>query len=66
MIKYVIARGFIGGLCYLVMPTMPFFPPSWVPEFEYATQFDDESVAIAIASQIPGAMIEPIENDDSE
>lgn len=65
MKRYVIARPFVGGLCYLVIHgVFPFIATSFVPELSLATQFDSPEEAMPIVAGIPGAFIEEIEVEE--
>lgn len=61
MIRYVVARQFPSGLCYMVVGNLLFIPPSWVPEIQLASRFNTRQLAELAAAIIPGAMVEEIE-----
>ncbi len=55
MIRYVIAKPYPGGLCY--MATSSPFNPVWVPEIHLARVFEYIEIAELIVAFIPGEAI---------
>lgn len=66
MIKYAVAKPFMGGLCYFRWhrDMFPILAGSWIPDEKLATQFDTMDEAQELASFIPDALVVELDYGD--